>query len=132
MNSKGDKGTLFLKPCEPLKKPAGVPFTKREKCTKEIQCFIQLHNFFPKPHLLSIYNEISQFTWSNAFSIFNLQSTLGSLDLILLLRHSLAMRTKCRICPHLMKAFWGLEIFFSATIDKERRGWNWNFFRTNL
>jgi len=48
-----DKWSPYLKPRKIIKKPDGLPFTKREKNTEEIQCAIQERNFSPKPHLLN-------------------------------------------------------------------------------
>jgi hypothetical protein len=36
-NNKGDKGSPYLKPLELEKKPLGLPFTKIEKRTVEMQ-----------------------------------------------------------------------------------------------
>jgi hypothetical protein len=59
---KDDKESHCLKPRELLKKLDGLPFTKMEKCTEEIECAIQEHNFSPKPHILSKKSKKSQLT----------------------------------------------------------------------
>jgi hypothetical protein len=66
-NRRGDKGSSCLGPRELLKKPNREPLTKTENHTKEMQCAIYERHFYPKPHLLNMYNKNFQLMWSKAF-----------------------------------------------------------------
>jgi hypothetical protein len=59
---KGDKGSRGLKPQELLKNLNGLPFTKTENHTEEIQCTIQERYLSPNSHLFNKYNKNFQLT----------------------------------------------------------------------